>query len=102
MGRAFFRARLAARLHLVVNQRLAMRGSPATPVPDGAPPAARCAVFEVLHVTDAMREVLRDGDPSRRLRDLAIADGFRPLGAQLRQLVAAGVITEREAARLLT
>jgi type II secretory ATPase GspE/PulE/Tfp pilus assembly ATPase PilB-like protein len=59
-------------------------------------------LFEVLHVTDAMRRVLHEGDAARQLPALAAADGLRPLVEQVRELERGGTIGAREAARLLS
>ena len=65
--------------------------------------APRCrALFEVLHVSEPMRRLLRAGDPARELRAIAEADAWRPLADSVRAMRAAAEISPREAARLLS
>jgi type II secretory ATPase GspE/PulE/Tfp pilus assembly ATPase PilB-like protein len=99
--RRHLRPALASRLHLVVQQRL-LQETPAGGSTAGTSSAGRRALFEVLHITEGMRQVLREGDPKRQLPVLAATDGFRPLADQIRQLTASASINAREAARLLT
>lgn len=100
MTRPHLRSTLAARLRMVIQQRLA----PAEPVAeDSAPEGPRPrALFEVLHVTEAMRALIQGGDPERRLRAAAVDDGLRPLAIQIRRRVADGVWSERDAMRMET
>jgi MSHA biogenesis protein MshE len=100
MARPHLRPALASRLHVVVQQRL-LQETPAQDSTSGPSSAGRRALFEVLHITDGMRSLLRDGDPARQLPALAQADGFLPLADQIRQLAGSGTIEGREAARLL-
>jgi MSHA biogenesis protein MshE len=78
---------LADRLRLVVQQRMASRATSAAaapPAPD--PPATEFAprpVFEPLFVGDALRAALREGVPGARLREVAMAGGFRERSAAL-------------------
>lgn len=99
MSRPHLRPALASRLMFVVQQRIAHLERPA-----GAEQQAtgRRALFEVLHVTEPMRALLRGGDPRHELPAMAAADGWRPLSDQVRALRGAGEIGPREAARLLS
>jgi Tfp pilus assembly pilus retraction ATPase PilT len=99
LSRPHLRPALATRLHMVVQQRL-LYSTEAHASSSGPFNGCR-SLCEVLHVTDGMRDVLRSGDPDRQLPALAAADGFTPLADHLRQLVAAGTIDAREAARVL-
>ena len=89
---------LADRLRLVIQQRMACF----EPEPgETAPESSRMRpVFEVLTVSEPMREALRAGAPTARLRELAAADQHRPLADRLRSLVAAGRVSAEEAARI--
>ena len=97
MSRPHLRTPLATRLRMVIQQRLVPSGEPG----DGTAGAAGSrALFEVLHVTEPMRPLLRDGDPGGRLRALAAEDGFEPLDGQVRRLVGSGRLSARDALRL--
>lgn len=91
---------LADRLRLVLQQRMArFEPDPASDEPD----AARTRpVYEVLLVSDAFRNALREGASVAQLRSLAAIDGHRDLGEQLHALVAAGRLSVAEAARILS
>ena len=39
----------------------------------------RAAVYEVLPVTDAVRDLINEGEPTHRIEKLAIAEGMRTL-----------------------
>jgi Tfp pilus assembly pilus retraction ATPase PilT len=91
---------LASRLRLVVQQRMA-RFEPAS---GGDEPDAKAMrpVHEVLVVSDAFREALREGASLPRLRSLAALDGHRDLAQQLHALVTAGRLSSSEATRILS
>jgi type II secretory ATPase GspE/PulE/Tfp pilus assembly ATPase PilB-like protein len=89
---------VADRLRLVIQQRMACF-EPGAAGAEGGSPRMR-PVIEVLAVTDAMRDALRAGAPTSRLRELAAADRHHPLADRLRSLVAAGRISAAEAARI--
>ena len=99
MSRPHLRPALAARLRFVVQQRMAHLEPRAGAA--GETPRRR-VLFEVLHITEPMRQLLRNGDPGRELRAIAEADGWRPLADAVQALQSAGEIGPREAARLLT
>ena len=61
----------------------------------------RCAAFEVLIVSDTLRQAIRAGEPAARLRARAEQEGFRPLVARVQALVDAGWVSAAEAARVL-
>lgn len=90
------RVLLTSRLHAVVHQRLARIH------PDGEAAARWKPLFEVLHVTEDMRELLRGGGSMLQLRGMALAAGLRPIERQVRELVAAGALHAREARRLMS
>jgi Tfp pilus assembly pilus retraction ATPase PilT len=92
MERPADRAILANRLHFVVHQRL--------PRPAAGYVAHPRPVFEVLIVTSALRDAIREGAAPRALEALAAADGFRTLAARLEALVGSGHLNGEEAARL--
>ncbi|HEV2106045.1 MAG TPA: hypothetical protein VGU27_09975 [Candidatus Eisenbacteria bacterium] len=87
------RSVLAGRLLAILQQR-SVRPAPESP--------GTSALVEVLFVSDAMRLALREGEDVARLRALAIADGFRPLARIAADRVAAGTLSELEAARALS
>ena len=91
---------LADRLRLVIQQRMARF----EPDANSLEPEAPCTrpVFDVLLVSEVLRDALRAGVPVAELRGMATAEGHRDLGAQLHQLVAAGQLSASEAARLLS
>ncbi len=91
---------LADRLRLVVQQRMAhFEPDPGTDDPEAG---SSHPVFEVLLVSDAFRNALREGASLAQLRSLATIDGHRDLGEQLHSLVAAGRMSVGEAARILS
>ena len=96
MARPDRRVPLASRLRAVVQQRRVPCG-----VPGEAGSRSR-ALFEVLHVTEPIRQLLRDGGPADRLRAAALGDGLTPMAAQLRSLVASGAVSPRDARRVET
>lgn len=91
---------LADRLRLVIQQRMA-RFEPDATSADPEAPRLR-PVFEVLLVSDVLRDALRAGVPVAELRGMAAAEGHRDLGEQLHALVAGKQLTASEAARILS
>ncbi|HEY6193544.1 MAG TPA: ATPase, T2SS/T4P/T4SS family [Candidatus Eisenbacteria bacterium] len=91
---------LADRLRLVIQQRMA-RFEPDAGAEDPGTPSTR-PVFEVLLVSDALRDALRAGAPVAELRGRAASEGHKSLGEQLHALVAAGRLPASEAARILS
>lgn len=89
---------LADRLRLIVQQRMARFVAPG----GETAPAPTRPVFEVLVVSDTLRGALRDGASVAKLRQIAVADGYRDLGEQLHALVVSGRLTTTEAARILS
>ena len=59
----------------------------------------RIGVYEVLTLTDAVREAIIEGRPPRATRALAVEHGLRTLQAEAMDLVAADVTTIEEALR---
>ena len=84
---------LAGRLLAVIQQR-----GVRSPRPLDSP----TALFEVLHVTEALREAIVAGADGQRLRQLAAEDGFVSLAVRARERVDAGTLTAIEAARAQT
>ena len=56
----------------------------------------RVGVYEVLPITDELRQCVVDGDPPRVARDLAIEQGLRTLQAEAVRLVGDNVTTMEE------
>ncbi len=81
----------AGRLHLVLQQRR-------VPAPDGGTPVR----FEVLVVSDPIRDALREHASAATLRTLAEADGFRSLARLLDEDVRAGRLDPAAASRAVT
>lgn len=61
----------------------------------------RTGVYQLLALSDAMRDAIADGAPSGRLRQLAQDSGLRTLAADARRVVSAGLATPHEVARLI-
>jgi type IV pilus assembly protein PilB len=81
---------LGGRLRLVIQQRMAC-----------FEPGGRLQpVFEVLCVSDTLRDALRSGAPVARLRELAQADHHRSLADHVDALVQAGRLSPAEATRI--
>ncbi len=104
------RATLARRLRAVVQQRLVATPRANTTGTgdwsDGDPRpsetnsgALRVPVFEVLHVSDALRDAVLAGVGATELRSISDAEGFRPLSDVLRTGVQRGRLDPRDAAR---
>jgi type II secretory ATPase GspE/PulE/Tfp pilus assembly ATPase PilB-like protein len=84
---------LAGRLRLVIQHRMACF--------DNENATSRMQpVFEVLCVSDPMRDALRSGAPANRLRELARTDHHRSLADRADALVRAGQLSPAEAARV--
>jgi type IV pilus assembly protein PilB len=62
----------------------------------------RIGLFEVMTLTDSLRQLVLDGAPGYRLRAQAIADGMRPLRASGLAKIEAGVTTIDEVLRETT
>lgn len=90
---AQWRSTLASRLHLVLQQRLLHHAG------EHAAPRAR---FEVLVVSDAMRDAIRSHATARELRQLAEAGGFRSLSDLLNADLRNGTLDPVAVARALT
>ena len=95
------RAALAARLRFVIQQRLLRRDGPDAPPHPAGPRPDRCAAFEVLIVSESLREAIRAGAAAPELRARAEQEGLRPLAARVQALVDAGWVSAAEAARVL-
>ena len=89
-------AAIADRLHAVIEQRMLEPDGERTPMTSTPRP-----LFEVLFVSDPMRERLRSGARISDLHALARADGHRRLGDRVRSLVEDGRISAAAASRLL-
>ncbi len=61
----------------------------------------RVGVFELLVLTDALREVINSGGSLDRLREVALASGMRTLGDEGRALIAAKRTTAVEIERVI-
>ncbi len=61
----------------------------------------RTGVYQVLTVTDALRDVISRGGPSARLRGLAREAGMVGMDADARRAVASGLTTPHEITRLI-
>jgi MSHA biogenesis protein MshE len=111
------RAALAHRLRAVVQQRLVAtpRANAASAPEDhvnglanaperngsGEPPAEplRRAVFEVLFVSDALRDAILSGADADALRAVALRQGFQPLAEALKNGVQRGKLDPRDSLR---
>ncbi len=96
---------VASTVEVVVAQRLVRRccGSCAgagCDRCDGTGFRGRVGIYEVLPMTDALREGVGRGAPARELAAIARAGGMRTLGEAGAALVAAGVTTADEVARV--
>ncbi len=56
----------------------------------------RIAVFEILEVTEPIRELISAGASSLKVREQAIQDGYRPLLVDALQKVVDGYVTLEE------
>ena len=97
---------VASALHLVCAQRLVRRRCPCgAPGPSGCERCGgtgykgRVGVFEVMDVTDALRELVVANASAGELRRQAIADGMVPLGESGLAAARAGVTTMDEVVR---
>jgi type II secretory ATPase GspE/PulE/Tfp pilus assembly ATPase PilB-like protein len=110
------RESLARRLRVAIQQRLVAvpgtrSGSGNEGASGGQAPASAAAgvlagsgsraVFEVLVVTDALREAILEGAPVRALRSLAEREGLQSLAERVRAGIAAGTLDPHDAARVL-
>ncbi len=84
------RTTLASRLLLVLQQRL---------LPGSACDAVARPRFEVLVLSDALREAIRCKAPARELQTLAVAEGFRTLSELLAAELQAGTLDSAAVAR---
>ena len=89
-------ATIADRLHAVIEQRMLQPDGERTPMTSTPRP-----LFEVLFVSDPMRERLRSGARVSDLYALARADGHRRLADRVRSLAEDGRVSAVAAARLL-
>jgi len=62
---------------------------------------SRRALFEVLVVSDAIRQALRDGQRAGPIRAIASAEGFRSLADEVGRRVGDNALSEAEGARAL-
>jgi twitching motility protein PilT len=93
---------LPLRLHAILQQRLVRRDPRTRSGERTVFPTGIQAAFEILFLADAMRQAIRDGAPLERLRELAVADGYRPLADELKRRVAEGTVSRVEASRALS
>ncbi len=63
--------------------------------------SGRTGIYELLALTDEMRDEISGGGSSARLRRLAVSAGMRSLEADARRAVAAGMTTPHEVGRYL-
>ena len=56
----------------------------------------RIACFEILELTDAIKEIISESGSSRKVRDEAFKEGYRPLSVDALHKVVNGVITLEE------
>jgi len=63
--------------------------------------AGRVAIFELMHVTDALRSLITGAADAAALRSQAIADGMAPMLEDARAKVEQGLTTESEVRRVL-
>ena len=89
----------------VVAQRLVRRSCPACRG-RGCPACGdglrgRTGVYQILSVSDEMRDEISGGGSSARLRRLAAETGMRSMASDARRAVAAGLTTPHEVSRLL-
>jgi len=89
-------ATIADRLHAVIAQRMLQPDGEGTPLSSTPRP-----LFEVLFITDPMRDRLRSGARVSDLYALARADGHRRLSDRVRSLAEDGRVSPAAAARLL-
>jgi len=61
----------------------------------------RCGVFQILTVTEALREVIARGGDAGELRRRAEEGGMGSLGGDVRRKIAEGITTPHEAARVI-
>ena len=61
----------------------------------------RTGVFQVLTLTDPLRDAISRGEPSARIRQLAAEAGMGTLGTDARRVLAEGLTTPHEITRLI-
>lgn len=61
----------------------------------------RVAAFEILEMTDEIREAISNGDSSLKIKNLALEQGYRPLMVDAINKVIDGVVTLEEADKKL-
>jgi Tfp pilus assembly pilus retraction ATPase PilT len=91
---------LANRLHAILQQRLVHTSAADHPDRGVIFGHSRRALFEVLLVSDTMRQALRDGRGAEHLRAIASEEGFRGLAEEAERWVAANLLSEADAARV--
>ena len=62
----------------------------------------RLALAEVLHFSDAMKEAMLARSPRRKLKEVALNDGFVPLSTIALRAVVEGKTTWEEVNRVIT
>jgi general secretion pathway protein E len=93
---------VANRLLAVIQQRLARVEKPDLARPRAGFPLGQEALFEILFVSEPMRQAMRAGEGAEPVREVALAEGFRTLSDEARRRVGEGSLTAAEAARALT
>ena len=61
----------------------------------------RIAAFEILNISEEIKEMLIKGESTIKIKDVAIKEGYRPLFVDAMQKVVDGIITLDEANRKL-
>ncbi|QND46476.1 type II/IV secretion system protein (plasmid) [Rhizobium lusitanum] len=101
---------LAATLRGIIGQRLLRKACPdcsghaagvRCETCNGAGYSGRRAVYEILEVTEPIREAIGRDLIQSEIENLAIKEGMRPLAQQARELVAAGITTVAEVSRVV-
>jgi type II secretory ATPase GspE/PulE/Tfp pilus assembly ATPase PilB-like protein len=98
---------VASTVEAVLGQRLVRkvcpacrRAAPACPACRGTGYRGRTGIYELLVMTDELRDALPRQRGAAELRDLAVKAGMRTLRDDGRRLVEAGVTTPEEVARV--
>ncbi|NTG48087.1 type II/IV secretion system protein [Agrobacterium rhizogenes] len=101
---------LAATLRGIIGQRLLRKACPdcsshpagiCCETCNGAGYSGRRAVYEILEVTEPIREAIGRDLIQSEIENLAIKEGMRPLAQQASELVAAGMTTIAEVSRVV-